>query len=96
MVTKGYVEKTRVLLCRSRTHDVPNTTSGALPLSYRRLMETRPLVFPTSGKTQQNMWGTVAWDEVLAFPLRITMGSLSPGHLVIQYSSPVVPLYQDS
>ena len=38
MVTRGYSEKTRVRPNRSRTYDLPITSSDALPLSYRRLV----------------------------------------------------------
>ena len=42
MVSRGYSEKIRVLLCRSRTYDLPMTSSDAQALSYRRLVGARP------------------------------------------------------
>ena len=38
MVTRGYSEKIRVLICRSQTYDLPITSSDTLPLSYRGLV----------------------------------------------------------
>ena len=38
VVTRGYSEKIRVHLCRSRADDLPITSSDALPLNYRRLV----------------------------------------------------------
>ena len=41
IVTRKYSEEIRVPLCRSRTHELPITSSRALPLSYRRLVAAR-------------------------------------------------------
>ena len=38
MVARGYSGKIRVFLCRSRTYELPITSSDALLLSFRRLM----------------------------------------------------------
>ena len=38
----GILGKIRLLLCRSRTYDLPITTSDSLPLGYSRLVEDRP------------------------------------------------------
>ena len=43
MLTQGYSENIRVAICRSRTYDIPITSLDALPLSYRKLVEARPL-----------------------------------------------------
>ena len=43
MLTQGYSEQIRVAICRSRTYDIPITSLDALPLSYRKLVEARPL-----------------------------------------------------